>query len=167
MYSPDTTRTVLALRALGFVYFVAAIFSFVQTGGGHRFTWWNVFIFSLFCLSGGARGIRGIALLTSTIVIVGVIIMSFRECSLFQEAFDDMGFWLYVLGTFSIHYLPWSVIVCTIALGPSSREVDIAKLGPGAIIVSFPEFIHNQRFLIKAAGCVSFCIVHENKRCIW
>ena len=87
--------TVLALRALGLVYFVAALFSFAQTGGGHRFTWWNVFIFSLFCLSGGRRGIRGIALLTSTIVFVGVVIMSFRECSLFQESFDDMGFALH------------------------------------------------------------------------
>jgi hypothetical protein len=159
------TSTVLALRALGLVYFVAALFSFAQTGGGHRFTWWNVFIFSLFCLSGGRRGIRGIALLTSTIVFVGVVVMSLRECSLFQESFDDMGFWVYTLGTFTIHYLPFAVIVCTIIFGPSSRDIDVRKLGPGAIIVCSPIIsrVPNGR-LIMHAGRVSVRAVHKGKR---
>lgn len=129
-------RTVWPLRVLGVIYFVAAVLSFLNTGGGHRFTWWNAFVFSIFCLSGGARGIRGIALLTSTVVLGGVIGMSFGGCTLFQESFDDMGFALYVLGTFLIHYLPWSVIVCTIAFGPASKDSNRGLLGPGAVVVS-------------------------------
>jgi hypothetical protein len=96
-----------------------------------------VFITSLFCLSGGARGIRGIAIITSTIVLLGVVIMSFRECSLFQEAANDLGPALYIFGTFFVHYLPWSIIVCTVAFGPSAKDSDRGFLGPGAVIVRF------------------------------
>jgi len=124
------------LRAVGLVYFVAAIVSFAESGGGHRFTWWNAFIFSLFCLSNAARGIRGIAVLTSTVVLCGVIGMSALKCSLFQEAMDDMGFPLYVAGTFAVHYLPWIIIVCTTAFGTDSLDNRRRQLGPGAIIVS-------------------------------
>ena len=134
----ERTEWVLPLRFLGLLYFVAALFNVSTTGGGHRFTWWNALIFSLFCLSGGARGIRGIAVLTSTVVLAGVIGMSAGQCSLFEEAFDEMGFAAYVAGTFAIHYLPWLVITCTVLFGPSSKASDLGRIGPGAIIVRSP-----------------------------
>jgi len=134
-FAPTNTNRVLALRLLGLVYLVATIVNISHTGGGHRFTWWNALIFSLFCLSGGTKGIRGIAVLTSTVVLFGVIGMSAGQCSLFEEAFDDMGFAGYVAGTFAVHYVPWLVITCTVLFGPSAHDADRGLIGPGAIIV--------------------------------
>lgn len=143
---------ITVLRCVGLVYFVAAIVSFAETGGSHRFTWWNAFIFGIFCLSNGARGIRGIALLTSTVVLCGVIGMSAFKCSLFEEAIDDMGYPLYVAGTFAVHYLPWAVIVCTILFGTSSLDIRRRQLGPGAIIVCLRQFPH-----FIGGGLTHFC----------
>lgn len=120
-------------------------------------------MFSVFCLSGGARGIRGIAILTSTVVLGGVVGMSIGGCSLFQEAYDDLGPALYILGTFAIHYFPWSVIVCTTFFGPSSDSKH-GLIGPGSVIVSFHFSNHSvDRFLIGAAGGVSFCNLHAGQ----
>ena len=92
-------------------------------GGGHRFTWWNALLFSLYALSNGTL-LKGITLMTVIIVvrlehklecilsgsrfakITGVLIMSFIGCGLLEEALDDMGAAGYFFGTFIVHYLP-------------------------------------------------------------
>ena len=101
--------------------------------------------------------------MTSTVVLWGVVGMSIVGCSLFQEAYDDLGPALYIIGTFAIHYFPWSVIVCTSFLGPSSDSKH-GLTGPGAVIVS-SHFLNRfvDRLLIGAAGGVSFCNLHAGQ----
>ena len=92
------TMNEFALWALGVFFLVWAIYNIEDTGGAHRFTWWNGFLFSLFCLSGGTRW-TGLVTATTTIVVIGVFVMSCKKATLLQEALDDNGPALYFLGT--------------------------------------------------------------------
>lgn len=108
-------------QVLGVLFLVYAVYNIEETGGSHRFTWWNGFLFSLYCLSNGTRW-SGLVATTVTIVVLGVLIMSFMGASLLQEALDDNGPYLYFVGTWIMHYLPPAVVLGT-----------LKKVKPGAM----------------------------------
>ena len=109
------------LKILGLIFLVMSVYEIEDVGGSHRFTWWNGFLFSLYCLSGGTRW-SGLVATTVTIVVFGVLIMSFLGASLLKEALDDNGSAAYFFGTFLMHYLPPAVVYAT-----------IDKVAPGAL----------------------------------
>ena len=109
----DIVRFIFSRKFLGLAFIIFSVYEIEDAGGSHRFTWWNGFLFSLYCLSDGKRW-SGLVATTVTIVVSGVIIMSFLGADLLEEALDDSGPALYFFGTFVMHYLPPAVVFGTL-----------------------------------------------------
>ena len=115
----------------------ATVLCFVLVYFGHfqRFTWWGMTQFALYCAlkAGGAADGKELYFATiATLIMVGVIAMSalHQDGSMLATAYRDYGPLLYFIGTFSVHYMPWAVIVASSgALEWSMREVTLMTGG--------------------------------------
>ena len=98
----------LAFAALAFL--VGA--SVTALGDESHFSWWSLGVFYVYCIARAlhyAEYVACFALVCTTIVVAGVIIMSIMECgTLLETAVHNK--WEYLIGTFLMHYLPFAVV---------------------------------------------------------
>ena len=91
--------------AIGFLYALA----FILVGDLTHFTWWSIVWTIAIATLETAQSTLNLTwffLTTQLIVIIGVLMMSITECSLFNAAKDENGKLLYFSGNFLLHYAP-------------------------------------------------------------
>ena len=97
----DEVWHVLALVTFGGIASMGADFE--------HFTWWSITSFALYATLHAIDYHRYFFWTFQTIqilVITGVIIMGATNCDVFEQAFEDNGAVVYILGNFLMHYFP-------------------------------------------------------------
>lgn len=82
-----------------------------------HFTWWSIVSFALYgslYVINYQRHFFWTFMTIQVLVIAGVIIMGATSCDVFEQAFQDNGAVVYILGNFLMHYLP-SVVALLLA----------------------------------------------------
>ena len=127
------------LFSIGVFFVLASIFF----GNLTHFTWWNILIFCIWCLLGEHRkDIELTSLLLNFTVVLVVVVMSFSECEMINDAYRDLGPGMYGVGNFLVHYFPSLILVW---FGEHKLEKE-----------------HMQRQGILAAGLLSFYLTHDD-----
>ena len=79
-----------------------------------HFTWWSIALWGIYgLLEEFSLGKKIFWFFESIqiLVIAGVVIMGADDCSVFEEAFADLGPTAYIAGNFAMHYLPSLVVL--------------------------------------------------------
>jgi len=136
------------------------------------FTWWGISIFLVAELSElgsawisiGTRSRIRIAQVTlSTAISLGVPIMSYAECTMFQINLFQYGNIVYVAANFIVHYLPslWGISRLPLAIyaaHPKVPQLDAAALSVAYVMLYDPsqvygcEIISQNEFALLALG---------------
>jgi hypothetical protein len=77
-----------------------------------HFTWWALAIYVAY------QGIRvgyptfspllwAVSFVVSTVVVLGVVLLSVARCRMLDETLADIGASAYLVGNFAVHYWPW------------------------------------------------------------
>lgn len=79
-----------------------------------HFTWWSIGWLGIYgMLEEIDLGIRYFWFYTTVqvIVVMGVIVMGFSDCTVFTDTFENTGAALYISGNFAMHYLPILIVI--------------------------------------------------------
>jgi hypothetical protein len=112
-----------------------------------HFTWWYQGIGFMYSVVGGVLGFESSTfwfLVCSAVLVIGsVLVMSFADCTVFEEAYDTAGPAVYIAGDYTLH---WVLPVIALAL----RRTTGVKLLPRSAAVALLLLYVWQRY-----GCAS------------
>ena len=100
-------------------------------------TWWMLGSLSVYDCATAADAVCGsviadyihpFLLVLSTVVVVGVLVMSVADCSLLRNALTDSGAAVYIVGNFAMHYYP--VLRALAGIKPTTSTGDKADGDP-------------------------------------